>query len=138
MKEKDFPLEGQLLICEHCGASHDQDDGFCRRCGAPLLGSQVPAVRRDYQPVVYSRPAVPIVVQGAAAIAAGTLAEIILRRLIKRVFKPRSLLPALRRNARKPTQVEKYQDDGEEPDAQIESETIVLRQIRLRRGRRSR
>ncbi len=138
MKDEDLLREGQLLICEHCGASYDPDDGFCRRCGAPLLGSQVPAVRRDYQPVVYRRPAVPIVVQGAAAIAAGTLAEIILKRVIKRVFRPRSLLSALRRNAKKSTRVEKHQDDGEEPDAQIESETIVLRQIRLRRGRRSR
>ena len=103
-----------------------------------MLGSQVPAVRGEYQPVVYRRPAVPIVVQGAAAIAAGTVAEILLKRLIKRVFRPRSLLPTLRRNAKKRTKVEKHRDDGEEPDAQIESETIVLRQIRLRRGRRSR
>jgi len=138
MNARDLPHEGQLLLCEHCGAPYDPDDGFCRRCGAPLLGSQVPAVRGNYQPVVYRRPAVPIVVQGAAAIAAGTVAEIILRRLVKRVFRPRSLFPSLRRNAKKSTQVGKYRDDGEEPDAQIESETIVLRQIRLRRGRRSR
>jgi hypothetical protein len=137
MIEDDFPREGQFLICEHCGASHDPDDGFCRKCGASLSSSRVPAVRRNYQPVVY-RPAVPIVVQGAAAIAAGTLAEIVLRRLIKRLFRPRSLLPALRRDAKKPAQVQKPQDDGEEPDAQIESETIILRQIRLRRRGRSR
>ena len=76
--------------------------------------------------------------RGAPAIVAGTLAEIVLKRLIKRLFRPRSLLPALRRNAKKPVQVQKRQDDGEEPDAQIESETIVLRQIRLRRRGRSR
>jgi predicted amidophosphoribosyltransferase len=136
MIEDDSPREGQFLICEHCGAPHDPDDEFCRRCGASLTGSRVPAVRRNYQPVVY-RPAVPIVVQGAVAIAAGTLAEIVLKRLIKRLFRPRSLLPVLRRDAKKPVQVQKRQDDGEEPDAQIESETIVLRQIRLRRRRRS-
>jgi len=136
MIEDYAPREGQFLICEHCGASHDPDDEFCRKCGASLTGSRVPAVRRNYQPVVY-RPAVPIVVQGAAAIAAGTLAEIVLKRLIKRLFRPRSLLPVLRSNAKKSVPVEKQQADGEEPDAQIESETIVLRQIRLRRRRHS-
>lgn len=136
MIEDDYPQEGQFLICDHCGASYDPEDGFCRKCGASLTGSRVPAVRRNYQPVVY-RPAVPIVVQGAAAIAAGTLAEIILKRLIKRLFRPRSLLPVLKNNAKKPVPVERQQDDGEEPDAQIESETVILRQIRLRRRRRS-
>jgi hypothetical protein len=136
MKENERAREGYLLICQHCGTSHDPDDGFCRKCGASVSGSRVPTVHRNYQPVVW-RPAVPVVVQGAAALAAGTLAEIVLRRLVKRVFRPRSLLPVLRGNAKKPLQVVKKREEIEEPEAQYESETIVLRQIRLRRGRRS-
>ena len=136
MKEDESPREGHLLICECCGSSHDPDDGFCRKCGASLSGSRVPAVRRDYQPVVW-RPAVPVVVQGAAAIAVGTLAEVILRRVVRRVFRPRSLLPALKAKTKKPLQVVRNPEELEEPESQYESETIVLRQIRLRRGRRS-
>ncbi len=136
MNDNDLPREGELLLCEHCGAPYDPKDEVCRKCGRTLPDSQVPAVRRDYQPTLW-RPAVPVVVVGAAAIAAGTLAEIILRRIIKRIFRPSSLLPARRDSAKKPAKVLEPEEEDMEPEAHIESETFVLRRIRLRRRRGS-
>jgi hypothetical protein len=136
MSNDDLPQEGELLLCRRCSAPYEPEDEFCRKCGAPLQGSRMPAVRRDYQPTPW-RPAVPTVVGGAAAIAAGTLAEIILRRLVKKIFKPSSLLPTLRNSSKKPAKIveKEEEEEGMEPEARIESETFVLRRVRMRRRR---
>jgi len=126
---------GELLLCKRCGSPYDPDDRFCRRCGASLSGANVPAVRPDFQAVVW-RPRVPAVVQGAAAIAAGTLAEIVLKRLIKRLLRPRSLLPALRKDSVSSV-LGPDQNDGTQPDAEIESEAFMVRRVRVRRARQS-
>jgi hypothetical protein len=127
--------DGELLLCKGCGRPYDPDDRFCRHCGASLSGTNVPAVRPDFQAVVW-RPAVPTVVQGAAAIAAGTLAEIVLKRLVKRLFRPSSLLPALREEPGSRV-VSGDRDNGTPPDADIESEAFMVRRVRVRRRRRS-
>jgi len=133
--EKSSSQEGEILLCPACGAPYDPDDDFCRKCGGPLSGRSLPAVRRDYQPAVW-QPPVPLIVQGAAAVAAGTIAEIVIRKLIGRLFRPRSLLPLLRRSNKKQSlELVPQSDDGMEPEAQIESETVVFRQVRLRRRR---
>lgn len=132
--EKSSSQEGEVLLCAACGAPYDPDDDFCRKCGRPLSGRGLPAVRRDYQPALW-QPPVPVIVQGAAAVAAGTIAEILIRRLVGRIFRPRSLLPILRRSNKKPLELVPQGDEEMEPEAQIESETVVFRQVRLRRRR---
>ena len=78
------------------------------------------------------------VVRRASDIA-GTLADIILKRIIKRIFRPSSLLPARRdSDKKKPAKIlEREEDENMEPEAHIESETFVLRRIRMRRRRGS-
>jgi predicted amidophosphoribosyltransferase len=133
--EKSDPPEGEILLCATCGTPYDPDDDFCRKCGSPLSGRSLPAVRRDYQPAVW-QPPLPLIVQGAAAVAAGTIAEILVRKLIARIFRPRSLLPILRRsNKKRSLELVPQSDEEMEPEAQIESETVVFRQVRLRRRR---
>jgi len=65
-----------LSRCPRCGGSHDPDDSFCRHCGAALHASRIPMVRdeRSYAPVPW-RETMPVVVRGAAVVAASTLAE---------------------------------------------------------------
>jgi len=121
--------------CPRCGSSHDPDDGFCRRCGAALRASRVPMVRdqRSYAPVPW-RGTVPVVVRGAAVVAAGTLAEAILRRIIARAFRGRTRpsgrragLPARREKAEVVERAEPV-GDGDH----VVSETYLFRRVRLR------
>ena len=74
--------------CPRCGSSHDPEDNFCRHCGAAFHASRVPMVRdeRSYAPVPW-RETMPVVVRGAAVVAAGTLAEAVLRRLVARALR---------------------------------------------------
>ena len=74
----------------------------------------------------------PSLARGVAVIVAGTLAEFVIRRAIKMVFRPRSLLPALKRDS---TVVQQPGENGMEPDAVIESEAFTVRRVRVRRGR---
>jgi ribosomal protein L40E len=130
MSEQPFRRNGELLICNRCNRPFEPGDRFCRKCGAPL--NTLPVARDNYQPAVWRSP-VPTIARGVVAIAVGTLAEIALRRAIRLVFRPRSLLPMLRRDSS--PAVRKADDDGFEPDAVIESETFAVRRVRVRRGR---
>ena len=121
---------GELLICGRCNRPFDPGDRFCRKCGAPL--STLPVARGDYQPAVWHSP-VPALARGATAIIVGTLAEIVIRRAIRMVFRPRSLLPALRPESS--PKVHEPGENGLEPDAVIESEAFTVRRVRVRRGR---
>ena len=125
-----------LLRCPRCGSSHDREDNFCRRCGAALHASRVPMVRdeRSYAPVPW-QGAMPMVVRGAAVVAAGTLAEAVLRRLLARALRlprsdsRRSRLPA-RRQPEKVEVVEHPEPAGD--DDHVVSETFLFRRVRLR------
>lgn len=130
MSEKPFRRNGELLICNRCNRPFEPGDRFCRKCGAPL--NTLPVARDNYQPAVWRSP-VPTIARGVVAIAVGTLAEIALRRAIRMVFRPRSLLPMLRRDST--PVVRRPDDDGLEPDAVIESEAFTVRRVRVRRGR---
>ena len=121
---------GELLICNRCSRPYEPGDRFCRKCGAPL--NTLPIARENYQPTVWRSP-VPTLARGIVAIAVGTLAEIVIRRAIRMLFRPRSLLPALRRDST-PT-IRQPGENGMEPDAVIESEAFTVRRVRVRRGR---
>jgi len=122
--------DAELLICSRCNRPYEPGDRFCRRCGASL--NNLPAARDDYIPEVYRSP-LPSIARGVVVIAAGTLAEIALRRAIRFVFRPRSLLPVLRRDAAPVSQ--SRDGDGMEPDAVIESEAFTVRRVRVRRSK---
>lgn len=124
------PLE--TLLCGRCATACDPEDNFCRHCGLPLQEQQLPSVRDVREvPAVWQPPLPAAVVKGAAFVAAGTLAEVLVRRLVRRALRGRpraSRVPA----RREPAQVR----EREEPlpaDTQMVSETLLLRRIRFRR-----
>ncbi len=119
---------GELLICHRCGRPYDPDDRFCRACGAPL--GNLPVTRDNMQPVEWRSP-VPTLARGATVVIVGTLAEIIIRRAIKTLFRPRSLLPSRRQESK--AVVAKPGGNGFEPDTVIESEAFSVRRVRVRR-----
>ena len=118
-----------MLICGLCGTAYEQEDNFCRHCGAPVQdAAQLPSVRDNPLPAV-RQPSLPAnVAKGAVVVAAGTLAEILARRLV------RSLLDRRPRRSKKPAQPapEKTASDPL-ADQTLLSETLLLRRIRIRR-----
>lgn len=132
MNEHSDQPEGEVLLCPRCSAPYDAEDNFCRNCGFPVHEVGVPAVREGpYEPVVW-QPSVPTMVKGAAVVVAGTLAELLVRQMVSRMFRPRSFLPSRSDSARRAAQVV----EREEPltsDTQMVSETLVLKRVRFRR-----
>lgn len=138
MNEDSQPQDQALSCCPTCGSACDAEDSYCRRCGAALHASRVPMVpdNRGHAPVAW-RQTMPVVARGAAVVAAGTLAEAILRRLISRAFK-RSAHPSEKQTQlpapRGPDNVD--MTDPVEPaggDDHVVSETFLFRRVRLRR-----
>jgi hypothetical protein len=137
------PSEGASdLRCPSCGSPYDPGDNFCRRCGSSLNqassleGVTLPAVRHARYEAVPWRPTLPVVVRGAAVIAAGALAEMFLRGLTSRLLRGGArLFGRGHKNDRKPTEVVPAQpvEEGEEPEAQIVSESWFFRRVRVRR-----
>jgi uncharacterized protein involved in type VI secretion and phage assembly len=97
---------------------------------------------RSYVPVPW-QGTVPAVVRGAAVVAAGTLAEAVLRRLVARALRGRAgpsdqpvrqagrraRLPA----RRQPEKAEVVEPSGSAGDGdQVVSETFLFRRVRLR------
>ena len=146
MNKDDGSQSEVLSRCPRCGSSHDVEDNFCRRCGAAFQASRVPMVRdeRSYAPVPW-RETMPVVVRGAAVVAASTLAEAVLRRLVARALRGparpsdqpvrqagrRAWLPA-RRQPKKAEVVE--HPDPTRDDDHLVSETVLFRRVRLRNG----
>ena len=137
------PEEVVVFRCESCDALYDPGDNFCRHCGASL-NDESPAIERvslpavpnpHYEPVPW-RPAVPAVVGGVAVLAAGTLAEMVLRGLASRLFRTGARL-VVRRPERdgRDTAVVRAEpiDGGADSGAQIVSETWFFRRVRVRR-----
>ena len=121
-----------LLHCPLCSAAYDDGDNFCRRCGASLDGSRLPAVRDSYDVVPWQSP-VPALVRGAAVVAVGTLAEMLVRRLVGRALRPgRARLP-VKRAAEESASAPVEPNDSLPADTQLVSETLLLRRVRLRR-----
>jgi hypothetical protein len=110
--------------CTACDSSIDLDDNFCRRCGA-AVSRGLPEVRAN-SAVVRWQPDVPPVVRGAAVVAAGAMGQFMLRRFASSVFR-RS------RRGTKALQRQQKQDDGLADEAQIITEMVMMRRVRLRR-----
>ena len=101
--------------------------------------------QRSRAPVPW-RGTVPVMVRGAAVVAAGTLAEALLRRLIvralRRAVRPsskavgqagRQVWPLARRRQDKAALVERPEPDGDGDE--VVSETFLFRRVRLRHSR---
>jgi len=142
---EDGRFRGEVLSrCPKCGNPYDPEDNFCRRCGAGLQRTRVPAVRdaKSYALAPW-RETLPVAFRGAAVVAAGTVAEALLRRVIGRALRGPRPSPAgvedkgrqkrlpVRRQPEKADVVES--SVGGQDGDQVVSETIVFRRVRLRR-----
>jgi hypothetical protein len=119
------------LLCGRCATACDPEDNFCRHCGLALNYPQLPVISNGrHLPTVWQPPVPVAVVKGAAFVAAGTIAEILVRRMVRGAFGrgPRtSRAPARRRLAVAEA------DDSLPDDTQVVSETVLFRRIRFRR-----
>ncbi len=123
----------KTLICGLCGTAYEPDDNFCRHCGVSLQDeTQLPSIQDGMRLPAVRRTSLPAgVARGAAVVAAGTLAEVLVRRLVRGFFdrKPQTFRTPARRAKGKVVP----QEDSLEEDTQLLSETFLLRRVRIRR-----
>jgi hypothetical protein len=110
--------------CSECASMLAVDDNFCRRCGAAVPAMRLPAVRGQLAATVW-QPQVPRIVKGAAVMAAGTVGQYLMRRVITNVLTGGKRRPAGR--------VRVKDNDGMLDEAQIITETVMMRRVRIRR-----
>ena len=130
MNENGETLPPETLLCGRCAGAYDSDDNFCRQCGAPLRDPQLPSVRDQAGlPAVWRPPLRAVVVRGAVFVAAGTMAEMLIRRLVRRALGQRLRAPRspVRRDGAK------ERDEKADGDTELVSETLLVRRIRFRR-----
>lgn len=113
-----------IAFCPTCGVNVDAEDNFCRQCGASTGRAQLPAVRTAALPMMW-KPTVSPVVKGAAVMAAGTAGQYLLRRVVGG-FTGGGRRRAI--NLRRPRG-----GDGMVDEAQIITETVMMRRVRIRR-----
>lgn len=113
------------MNCSTCDNALEDSDNYCRQCGAAQHQAGLP-VPRSPSGVTLWRPQASPVVKGAAVMAAGTIGQFVVRKALGSLLsggarKRRRLLPARRR------------DDGLVDEAQIITETVMMRRVRIRR-----
>lgn len=112
--------------CRACDFPLDPGDNFCRRCGL-AVAAPLPAVRGSLSPAAW-QPQVSPVVKGAAVMAAGTIGQFVLRRVVS------SLLGGGAKRSPRRLQVARPRErDGMVDEAQVITETIMMRRVRIRR-----
>ena len=122
----------ETVLCGRCASVCDPEDNFCRYCGLPLHDdSKLPSVHNGAMPVAWRPPLPAAVVKGAAFVAAGTLAEMVLRRLVRSAFgRGRG---ASQPPARRPSTQVTNRERPLSVETQVVSETFLLRRVRFRR-----
>jgi hypothetical protein len=119
------------LLCGRCATACDAEDNFCRHCGLALHDPQLPAISNGrHLPTVWQPPVPVAVMKGAAFVAAGTIAEILVRRMVRSAFN-RGPKPS-RAVAGRSSAVAEV-DEPLPEDTQVVSETVLFRRIRFRR-----
>ena len=114
----------ESIICGRCATVADADDNFCRHCGMALGVERLPSVRSNAGvPAVWQPRLRGAAIKSAAFIAAGTLAEVLVRRMVRRALAPLTGRPKHTKEVIAP--------DAGEP--RVESETLLVRHIRIRR-----
>lgn len=118
----------QPSICLACNCPLDGDDNFCRRCGTVVSQAQLPTISRPATAPSIWRPQASPVVKGAAVMAAGTVGQFVFRRIIG------GLLSGGGARKRRAIQIKNRRgNDGMIDEAQIITETIMMRRVRIRR-----
>jgi len=112
--------------CHACHAALDESDNFCRQCGVAIGRAAVPAVRGSATPAIWQPQASPVV-KGAAVMAAGAIGQFVFRRVVS------SMLGGRPRRQRAVQVRRPRGDDGMVDEAQIVTETIMMRRVRIRR-----
>jgi len=114
-------------FCRDCAEQIEASDRFCRHCGSPREGTSLPTVRATAVPAIW-RPQLSPVARGAVVMAAGTVGQFLLRRAV------RSFIGG--RPSRTGTIEIKQpkQKDGLADEAQIITETVMMRRVRIRRA----
>ncbi len=115
-----------MSSCNACTTVIDDGDNFCRRCGVPVAEVQLPAVRTSAMPAIW-RPQTSPVVKGAAVMAAGTVGQFLVRRVIG------GLLAGSAPKKHRAIRIKNPRNDGMLDEAQIITETIMMRRVRIRR-----
>ena len=129
VKEHDTPPE--TFLCGRCATLCEPEDNFCRSCGLTLTEQYLPTVRNGQSlPAVWQPRVRSAVVKGAAFVAAGTLAEAFLRRLVRRTLARSSGGGA---QAARDKQDTVSREGGPLEDPQFVDDTLLLRHIRIRR-----
>lgn len=115
-------------LCHACACALDDSDNFCRRCGIAAGHGTLPVVRKDASTTIW-QPQVSPVVKGAAVMAAGTVGQFLFRRAVSSIFgnggRPRQTKVVRLGHPR--------ERDGMVDEAQIITETIMMRRVRIRR-----
>jgi hypothetical protein len=112
--------------CHACQSDLDQSDNFCRRCGVAAHEARLPAVRGVSTPALW-QPQVSPVVKGAAVMAAGTIGQFVFRRMVS------SVLGGGKRQSKALRVARPTERDGLIDEAQIITETVMMRRVRIRR-----
>jgi hypothetical protein len=115
------------VYCSACGIGMDAGDNFCRRCGAGVAPSNLPAVRQPTATTIWQTNVSPVV-KGAAVMAAGTVGQFLFRRMVSNLIGGGNARP------RKALQVRRARgNDGMVDEAQVITETVMMRRVRVRR-----
>ena len=119
------------MRCLTCGSEGTLEDNFCRRCGAAQRNSRLPVKRTAGPPVLWHRAA-PALAQGAALIAAGVVAEWLLRSATRGAV--RLPLLAWKRSQRPKSKAVALRQKDSLPEGGLAiSETVIMRRVILRR-----
>ncbi len=114
------------MTCSACGAKTTIEDDSCTVCGADQSRYRFPAKREQPQPPALWQQAAPVVVRGAALVAAGFIGEWLLRSAAKKaITAPFSRVSKEKRAVTKRT-------DSLDGTISI-SETVVMRRVIVRR-----
>ena len=118
-----------LMRCEKCDNYSSRSDIYCRRCGAEMRNTRLPVKRPPAYPTVWSRAA-PVLARGAALVALGVAAEVVLSSLARGALR----LPAPTRRGPAKTKAITTRRNGELPAGSYTvSETVVMRRFIFRR-----
>lgn len=115
-----------ITNCPACAFALDAADNFCRSCGISIGNARLPATRGATSVTMWRPPSSPVV-KGAAVMAMGTIGQFVVRRAIGSFVgggspknKGRSIFGG-------------RANDGLVDDAQIITETMMVRRVRIRR-----
>jgi hypothetical protein len=117
----------EAIICGRCATVCDADDNFCRQCGMALSDERLPSVRNGANvPAVWQPRIRGVALKSAVFIAAGTVVEMLVRRMVRRALAPLA-------GKRGPTRGRTEMVSSDEGEGRVESETLLVRHIRIRR-----